>query len=431
MSENISAISEISSISSPAATTASSSPNILESDQTVNNDNKSKNNNHHHNVDSLPQIKLPFPPVIDPSDLIHPSKPVTSISAFDEPHKPSRAPNAFIIYRKAFVKAARDEGHCLPMTVISSMASAAWEKESEEVKTEYKRISKEAHLKKKAMIFHWMRLRVIPFQCGKEMFRRLSNVSNVASTNVLKGGVGGNSSGVYYIGNLFGNNGCVYGRGLFGAVANLLKTSAKKPIKKTTIKKKVAAKKAAVPVKKAALPKITKPEPKRPKMPYSIFFSEEYKMEIEKDPTLTVPRIGKILGEKWRNLPDDMKESYKARYIQEREEYKKNYEKWYNSLTVDDIKLENKHRRLRKRRGKKLLKIPNMPKRPTSSYIYFVVKNMDVNDGEKSTVRVSKLAEKWRNLLDKEKKVYQDLSEKDKKRYLDEMVEFEKKQVVA
>nr|CAG8484910.1 8274_t:CDS:2 [Entrophospora candida] len=344
--------------------------------------------------------------MIDPSDLIHPSKPVTSISAFDEPHKPSRAPNAFIIYRKAFVKAARDEGHCLPMTVISSMASAAWEKESEEVKTEYKRISKEAHLKKKAISkdtnptpkFH-------PGPCqGKEMFRRLSNVSNVASTNVLKGGVGGNSSGVYYIGNLFGNNGCVYGRGLFGAVANLLV---------------------------AALPKITKPEPKRPKMPYSIFFSEEYKMEIEKDPTLTVPRIGKILGEKWRNLPDDMKESYKARYIQEREEYKKNYEKWYNSLTVDDIKLENKHRRLRKRRGKKLLKIPNMPKRPTSSYIYFVVKNMDVNDGEKSTVRVSKLAEKWRNLLDKEKKVYQDLSEKDKKRYLDEMVEFEKKQVVA
>ncbi|CAJ0769703.1 17421_t:CDS:2, partial [Entrophospora sp. SA101] len=148
-----------------------------------------------------------------------------------------------------------------------------------------------------------------------------------------------------------------------------------------------------------------------------------------KDPTLNVRRIGKIVGEKWRKLPDDMKESYKARYLQEREEYKKNYEKWYNSLTVDDIKLENKHRKLRKRRGKKLLKIPNMPKRPTSPYIYFVVKNMDVNDGEKSTVRVSKLAEKWRNLLDKEKKIYQDLSEKDKKRYLDEMVEFEKKQV--
>src|SRR5688572_5190943 len=56
------------------------------------------------------------------------------------------------------------------------------------------------------------------------MFRRLSFVSNVASTSVIKGGgVGGNSSSsACYIGNLLGNNGCVYGRGLFGAVAKLL-----------------------------------------------------------------------------------------------------------------------------------------------------------------------------------------------------------------
>ncbi|CAJ0746828.1 14445_t:CDS:1, partial [Entrophospora sp. SA101] len=144
MSENISAISEISSISSSAATTASSSPNILESDQTVNNDNKNKNNNHHHNVDSLPQIKLPFPPVIDPSDLIHPSKPVTSISAFDEPHKPSRAPNAFIIYRKAFLGTVQADGYKLPMTVISTMVSKSWENEPQYVKDEYKKLAKEA-----------------------------------------------------------------------------------------------------------------------------------------------------------------------------------------------------------------------------------------------------------------------------------------------
>lgn len=86
-------------------------------------------------------ICLPFPPVIEPRDLI-----INKKSPQENPNgKQSRAPNAFIIYRKAFVKAARDQGYILPMTVISSMASASWEKESSLVKEEYKRIAKDAH----------------------------------------------------------------------------------------------------------------------------------------------------------------------------------------------------------------------------------------------------------------------------------------------
>ncbi|GBC01541.1 hypothetical protein RclHR1_04220009 [Rhizophagus clarus] len=86
-----------------------------------------------------PMISLPFPPTIEPKDLIVNKK-------FPQPNgKQSRAPNAFIIYRKAFVKAAREQGYILPMTAISSMASAAWEQENATVKEEYKRIAKDAH----------------------------------------------------------------------------------------------------------------------------------------------------------------------------------------------------------------------------------------------------------------------------------------------
>lgn len=99
-----------------------------------------------HVTDNIPKIKIPFPPVINPQDLI------SLRESPDGTQKlPSRAPNAFIIFRKQFVKAARDEGHFLPMTVISSMASEAWEAEREEVKSEYRRIAKEAHIKRKAM----------------------------------------------------------------------------------------------------------------------------------------------------------------------------------------------------------------------------------------------------------------------------------------
>src|ERR1051325_11564211 len=94
-----------------------------------------------HMIDNNIVICLPFPPIIESKDLI-----VNKKSPQENPNgKQSRAPNAFIIYRKAFVKAARDQGYILPMTVISSMASASWEKESSLVKEEYKRIAKDAH----------------------------------------------------------------------------------------------------------------------------------------------------------------------------------------------------------------------------------------------------------------------------------------------
>ncbi|RIA89795.1 hypothetical protein C1645_771423 [Glomus cerebriforme] len=82
-----------------------------------------------------PIIKLPFPPQIDPYDLIIKSQ---------GGKIPSRSPNAFIIYRKVYIETARSDGYNLPMTVISSMASKNWERECEDVKEEYRRLAKEA-----------------------------------------------------------------------------------------------------------------------------------------------------------------------------------------------------------------------------------------------------------------------------------------------
>src|ERR1700722_18128183 len=77
-------------------------------------------------------IRPPFPPTIDPKDLIKKSKDGAYI----------KAPNAFIIYRKLFIETSKSEGYFLPMTVISAMSSQSWEQESEMVKNEYKRIAK-------------------------------------------------------------------------------------------------------------------------------------------------------------------------------------------------------------------------------------------------------------------------------------------------
>lgn len=88
-----------------------------------------------------PLIRPPFPPAINPHDLI-----VSSSSPDTANHKKirSRAPNAFIIYRKIFIETARSQGYYLPMTVISSMASQSWEQENDMVKSEYRRLAREA-----------------------------------------------------------------------------------------------------------------------------------------------------------------------------------------------------------------------------------------------------------------------------------------------
>ncbi|RHZ77421.1 hypothetical protein Glove_180g92 [Diversispora epigaea] len=92
--------------------------------------------------DARPFIKLPFPPTIDPRDLI---------TILPDGRVPTRAPNAFIIYRRAFIEAARAEGYNLPMTVISSMTSQSWEQEPNFVKAEYRRLGKEAYNRRNEM----------------------------------------------------------------------------------------------------------------------------------------------------------------------------------------------------------------------------------------------------------------------------------------
>ncbi|CAG8513021.1 16612_t:CDS:1 [Acaulospora colombiana] len=80
-------------------------------------------------------VKPHFPPNISLSDLVSNKK---------NGEVPSRSPNAFMIYRKAFVSELHNNGYYLSMTTTSSLASASWKKESEEVKNEYKRLACEA-----------------------------------------------------------------------------------------------------------------------------------------------------------------------------------------------------------------------------------------------------------------------------------------------
>ncbi|CAG8521862.1 12868_t:CDS:1 [Funneliformis caledonium] len=87
-------------------------------------------------------IKPPFPPTINIDDLVT-SKP--------NGDKPSKSSNAFIIYRKAYVKELHSRGINLQMTQISPMVSESWKQEPENVKAEYKRLAEAAKKRYKEM----------------------------------------------------------------------------------------------------------------------------------------------------------------------------------------------------------------------------------------------------------------------------------------
>ncbi|CAG8554791.1 14572_t:CDS:2 [Ambispora leptoticha] len=76
----------------------------------------------------LREIKIPFPPTITPKEII----------VKKGGKLPSKPPNSFIIYRRAFQKQCRECGYLLKLNVVSAMAAESWKEEPLEVKNAYK-----------------------------------------------------------------------------------------------------------------------------------------------------------------------------------------------------------------------------------------------------------------------------------------------------
>ncbi|CAG8529262.1 17113_t:CDS:1 [Cetraspora pellucida] len=86
-------------------------------------------------ITDCPSVKVPFPPSISATELIFHKK---------DGEVPARAPNAFLIYRRMYVKQLQAQDYAFKMTDVSSMASLSWKSEPNWVKDEYLRIAGEA-----------------------------------------------------------------------------------------------------------------------------------------------------------------------------------------------------------------------------------------------------------------------------------------------
>ncbi|CAG8634326.1 24351_t:CDS:2 [Cetraspora pellucida] len=84
-----------------------------------------------------PPINLPFPPTITAADIV---------DRRNSSQLTMKSPNAFFIYRKAFLDHLSDTYHDLKMTDVSKLVGICWRNEPEIVKDEYRKLSKQVEV---------------------------------------------------------------------------------------------------------------------------------------------------------------------------------------------------------------------------------------------------------------------------------------------
>lgn len=90
-------------------------------------------------IPEIPNIEIPFPPRIDINEFI--------LKKQKKNKKPkSRPPNKWFFYRTYYTQIFKEHGYHFPMRALSKFISAKWVKESQEVKTYYENLAKEAKI---------------------------------------------------------------------------------------------------------------------------------------------------------------------------------------------------------------------------------------------------------------------------------------------
>ncbi|CAG8578661.1 2771_t:CDS:1 [Paraglomus occultum] len=91
---------------------------------------------HQKHTPILPHIVVPFPPQINPKDLI--------IKQNKKSKKATKPPNAFMIYRMRYVQQLHSKGYRLPMRDLSPLISKSWREQPDIVVQHYEQLAKEA-----------------------------------------------------------------------------------------------------------------------------------------------------------------------------------------------------------------------------------------------------------------------------------------------
>ena len=145
---------------------------------------------------------------------------------------------------------------------------------------------------------------------------------------------------------------------------------------------------------------------KKYKTPYIFFVQDEIeKMRKEKQNNLNIIEKMKIIGNKWKNLPNDIKQIYINKSELDKEKFNK-------------IKLESGIPYKYKKKKEVIKKI----KRFRTPFMIFLHENKDKIDKHNSVESLKKIAKIWKEMDNKNKNIYFEKAQKDKERYKNELI---------
>ncbi|CAG8489466.1 12438_t:CDS:2 [Ambispora leptoticha] len=107
---------------------------IIDESASVASPNSQIRTNGNNNVLPQPIIKVPFPPQVNPEELITKQR---------KGKIPTKPPNAFMIYRMKYVEELHARGYRLPMRDVSASVASSWKDEPEMIVAHYEEIARE------------------------------------------------------------------------------------------------------------------------------------------------------------------------------------------------------------------------------------------------------------------------------------------------
>ena len=144
---------------------------------------------------------------------------------------------------------------------------------------------------------------------------------------------------------------------------------------------------------------------KKYKTPYIFFVQEETeKMRNDKRNNLSLIEKIKIIGNKWKNLPNNIKQIYIKKSELDKEKFNK-------------IKKENGIQYKYKKKKGIIKKI----KRFRTPFMLFLHENKDKIDKHNSVESLKNIAKIWKEMDYKNKQIYFEKAQEDKKRYKNEL----------
>jgi len=176
--------------------------------------------------------------------------------------------------------------------------------------------------------------------------------------------------------------------------------------------------------------------PKRPLSGYFQFTAVARKQLVADNPDLKMTEVGSKLAEAWKQLTDEEKAPYTAKYKADKEVYDRKLAAYKLTPEYAEYQEAKKAFNKKKKAGAKKADLkamtPNMPKRPQSGFFLYVSDNrarakseLEVsNPGFKITEVTKKLGADWKAMDEAAKKPYQDKAAAAKKVYQDAMEDY-------